>query len=126
MAKTDFSAMIKQVHVAYAKDAAQADRMIAALKEAGIQASLGGGVRDIYSTGSALGQEIMVAPDDADRAREIILALQPDPSAGRDAEGQKGGKGRGSAGPVLRAILMGVLAIICIILLAFIKSKTGV
>lgn len=108
--------MVKQIHVAYAKDDDDARRMMDALRDAGISASLEGGIRDIYSIGSAEGQEIMTAPEDAERARDIILSMQPDASV---SEPEKKGH------PAFRGILAGIAALFCIIALACIRAKTG-
>lgn len=66
---------MKQVHLAYAPAEADADAWIQALKDAGISAKKGDGIRDMYAIGGAVGVEIFVAPDDVDKASEIIRGL---------------------------------------------------
>lgn len=69
------------VRAAYAPDRPSAEQMIAVLEQFGIQARKQGGVKDIYRIGGdVMGEEIMVLPEDLDRAREILRQMTGDSS----------------------------------------------
>jgi len=63
---------MKRVHVAYAPTEDDADKMIKALEEAGVNAKKGDGIRDLYAIGDPVGIEILVFPADLDRAVEVV------------------------------------------------------
>lgn len=61
------------VRAAYAPDGPSAVSMTALLEEHGIDAFRKGGVKDIYKIGGdVFGEEIMVAPDNLQRAQELL------------------------------------------------------
>ena len=67
------------VRAAYAPDGPGASSMIELLEQNGIDAYKRGGVKDIYKVGGDIfGEEIMVAPEDLQKAREL---LQQSPAA---------------------------------------------
>lgn len=65
----------QQVRIAYAPDKEGGDRMIAALKEEGIEAFRRGGVRDLYTPGEIMGEEIMVQEEDDERGRQVLSSF---------------------------------------------------
>ena len=69
------------VRAAYAPDGPGALSMIEQLSQNGIDAFRQGGVKDIYKVGGDIfGEEIMVAPEDLQRARELMSQSPLPPS----------------------------------------------
>ena len=67
------------VRAAYAPDGPGALAMIDLLKEHGIDARKQGGVKDIYQIGGdVFGEEIMVAPEDLQKAQELLNQTGPE------------------------------------------------
>lgn len=89
--KDNIKADMKLVHLAYAPTQDDADAWIAALKEQGIEAKKGAGIRDMYAIGDPVGIEILVLPDDADRASDIIRKVsgRPVSSGSRQTAGKQ-------------------------------------
>lgn len=71
----NIKADMKMVHLAYAPTQDDADAWIKALAEHGIKAQKGPGIRDIYAIGDPVGIEILVLPDDAAQAADIIRQI---------------------------------------------------
>ena len=69
------------VRAAYAPDGPGALSMIELLSEHGIDAFRQGGVKDIYKVGGDIfGEEIMVAPEDLQKAQELLSQNPAPPS----------------------------------------------
>lgn len=101
------------VRVAYAPDGPGALRMTALLQEHGIDAFRQGGVKDIYKIGGDIcGEEIMVAPEDLERAQDVL--------------GQFSGTGALPApkkGSLKKAILSLVFAAVLLAVLLFLRGR---
>lgn len=63
---------MKRVHLAYAPTEDDADAMIKALSDQGIDARMGDGIRDLYAIGDPIGIEILVFPGDLDAAVSVL------------------------------------------------------
>lgn len=76
------------IRACYAPDAEAASQMIAVLAQYGIDACRQGGVKDIYRIGGDIvGEEIMVAPEDLENAKQILQQMTGDDTPAAEPSG---------------------------------------
>ncbi len=81
---------MNRVHLAYAPTEDDADAMINALKQAGVTAKKGDGIRDLYAIGDPVGIEILVFPKDLDTAVAVLQKFSGSAGAqGKEPDSRK-------------------------------------